>query len=71
MHIAAQRGNVDILRAAIEHRPDVNHVTTNQLYTPSFVHVAASFHRSEAINVLVEAGVIIDARDTYDATPLH
>ena len=34
VHIAAQRGNVDILRAAIEHGPDVNHVTTKSALHP-------------------------------------
>ena len=67
--MAAQRGHVDILRAAIEHGADVGAADGFQR---TALHVAADHNKAEAIGVLVEAGgACIEAPDTTGSTPLH
>ena len=65
VHYAALRGDVEMLRAMLDYGPEVNAVDALG-YTA--LHVAAN---SAAIDVLMEAGASIEARDKYDSTPLH
>ena len=68
VHLAAQRSDVDMMGAAIEHGADVDAVDTSQS-TP--LHAAARLNQAEAIDVLMEAGANIRARDRDGCTPLH
>ena len=64
----AARGDVDIIRAAIERGADVDAADAAQK-TP--LHWAALENQAEAIDVLVEAGASIEARNGDGCTPLN
>lgn len=69
LQVATERGAVDVMRAAIERGADLDVVDRKQR-TP--LHAAANSNNSEAIDVLVEAGANIEARDVeFGSTPLH
>ena len=68
VHIAAERGHVGILRAAIEHGADVK---AADIVHRTALHYTADISDAEAIDVLVEAGADIEARDNNSWTPLH
>ncbi len=65
VHLAAQKGHVDILRAVIEHGADVEATDDDQA---TALHYCAE---AEAIDFLVEAGANIEAKDGEGCTPLH
>ena len=67
LHVAAQRGDVDIMRAVIEHGADVNAVDTIQR-TP--LNYAAKSNNVGAIDILVEAGAILEVSEISGNTPL-
>eukprot|EP00752_Nemacystus_decipiens_P007696 g6879.t1 len=68
MHVAAQEGHVEILRALIKHGADVAAVDTDGR---TALHIAASFATSEAVDMLVEAGSDIEARNDNRKHPLY
>lgn len=67
-HVAAEDGNVEILRALIDHGADVDAVDDHQR---TALHHAAKYNKANAIHALVEAGANIAAHDTIGTTPLH
>ena len=68
IQLAAQYGHVEILRAVIEHRADVD--AANK-HGDTALHIAAWYKKTEAVDVLVEAGANIEARNRTGRTPLH
>lgn len=58
-----------ILRALIEHGAGVSDADSAHQKTP--LHRAANHNNVQEINVLVEAGTNIEARDCDRLTPLH
>ena len=68
VHLVAEKGHVDILRAAIEHGVDLGATDSNQW---TALHHAASYNKVETIDALVEAGANIEARTGYGWTSLH
>ena len=69
LQAAAERGDVGIMKAAIERGADVDVVDRRQR-TP--LHAAVSSNSSEAIDLLVAAGANIEAQDAVEgSTPLH
>ena len=63
-------GHVDIMRVLIEHGADfMKYVDTWSEMT--VLHAAAPSNTVGAIDVLVEAGANVEARDRYGETPLH
>ncbi|CAM9475030.1 unnamed protein product [Pylaiella littoralis] len=65
LDLAAREGNVDVLRALLQHGVDVNRRTDG--YTS--LHIAALNNRVGAIDVLVEAGADMEVDDDYECTP--
>lgn len=63
--VVVARGHVDILRAVIEHRADLDAGTWPAL------HFAARKNNTRVIDVLVAAGVSIKARDRCGSVSLH
>jgi len=68
VHMAAELGHVDILRATIEHGADVNAADANHC---TALHGAASENKVGAIDMLVEAGANIEVRSLHGMKPLH
>lgn len=67
--MAAQQGEVGILRAVVEQGAEVSVADTNK-NTP--LHAAATANVAcESIDVLVEAGADMEAKDGGGCTPLH
>lgn len=69
VHVASQLGNVDVLRALLDHGSGVYAATAVDGCTA--LHFSANHNRPIAIKVLVEAGANIQAPDDTGATPLH
>ena len=67
LHRAAREGQVDILKAVIEHGADVNAVDAHQR---TALHCATVNNHAVSIDVLVEAGASVDGRDIFSCTPL-
>ena len=66
---ASERGDVDIMRAAIERGADLDVVDGRG---QTLLHAAASSNNPEAIDVLVEAGANIEAQHAqFRSTPLQ
>lgn len=65
LDLAAREGNVDILRALLQHGVDVNRLTDG--YTS--LHVAALNNHVGAIDVLMEAGADMEVEDDDECTP--
>lgn len=65
LDLAAREGNVDVLRALLQHGVDVNRLTDG--YTS--LHVAALNNHVGAIDVLIEAGADLEVEDDDDCTP--
>ena len=68
MHVAAQRGHVEIVRAVIENGVDLGAVTADQ---STALHSAALTNSAAAVEVLAEAGANIEAQNGEGCTPLH
>jgi ankyrin repeat protein len=68
LHMAASRGNVEIVKMLIDAGSDAN-VQSNIGYTP--LHVAASWGRLEIAKMLIDAGAYVDVQDKSGWTPLH
>ena len=65
LDLAAREGNVDVLRALLQHGVDVNRLTDG--YTS--LHVAALNNHVGAVDVLIEAGADMEVEDDDDCTP--
>lgn len=66
IHVAARK-DVEMLGAVIEHGADLEAVATDQ----TTAHAAASINNAGAIDVLVNAGANIEARNDRSETPLQ
>lgn len=65
LDLAAREGDVDVLRALLQHGIDVNRLTDG--YTS--LHIAALNNKVSAIDVLVQAGADMEIDDDDDCTP--
>ena len=65
---AARQGQLEFLRAAVEHGADVDAACPSG-YTA--LHVAALRKRAESIEVLIEVGASLEATNASGCTPLH
>lgn len=65
LDLAAREGNVDILRALLQHGVDVNRLTDGC----TSLHIAALNNHVGAIDVLIEAGADMEVEDDDDCTP--
>jgi ankyrin repeat protein len=68
MHIAAGKGNSEIVELLVDERGD-KEAQDNNGQTP--LHVAAKSGKIEAVRVLVRKGANKRAKDADDRTPLH
>lgn len=68
VHVAAERGCVDILRAAFEHGADVDARDAKQC-TP--LHYVTRRNTVDVVNALVRNGANLEARTDDGETPLH
>lgn len=68
VHVATQRGQIEILRAAIEHGADAD---AKDVYQNTPLHEAGSYNNAGAIDVLMEAKANIAAFNGSGCTPLH
>lgn len=68
VHIAAEGGQVDILKALIDRGGDVNALSGNH---NTALHYAARKSRGDVIDVLVAAGANVRAQAVDGCTPLH
>lgn len=70
LHCAAQHGNVDLIKAFIDKKADINAKTDNphsQLLTP--LHMAIKSRKMDSVNLLLNAGADINA-NSPQGTPL-
>ena len=68
LHVAAEQGNAEVVRALVEHGMDVAARADNG-WTP--LHVASSCGSVEVLRILVEHGADVTARADNGWTPLH
>jgi ankyrin repeat protein len=68
LHMAAQNGHIDAIKALIASEANVDARGKNQ-WTP--LHLAAQNGHVDAIKVLIAAQAIVDAREMDQWTPLH
>ncbi|CAM9938027.1 unnamed protein product [Ectocarpus sp. 12 AP-2014] len=68
LSLAAEKGDVDILRALVKNGADVTAVDNDR---DTALHVAVQFNRAEVIDALVEMGANIEASNRIGCTPLH
>ncbi|CAB1097651.1 unnamed protein product [Ectocarpus sp. CCAP 1310/34] len=68
LSLAAEKGDVDILRALVKNGADVTAVDNDR---DMALHVAAQFNRAEVIDALVDMGANIEASNQIGCTPLH
>ena len=69
LHIAATRGNLEVLRCLVAHPGNIN-VASEQMNKETPLGLAAEYDKAEAIEILAAAGATIDARNSCDYTPL-
>ncbi len=69
LHLAAERGDLEVARVLLDAGADVNLVTRLGDYTP--LHLAGRSGHGALVELLVEAGGDVNARTTNGATPLH
>ena len=69
LHIAAEMGFVECLKALLDAGADVTSQMGNKRNTA--LHLAAEDDYSECVKALIEAGADVNARNTDDQTPLH
>lgn len=67
LHVAAERGNTEVVKLLLEAKADID-PKDDDGKTP--LHWAVHSGRSEAVKVLIEAGADINARDNDGNTPL-
>lgn len=69
LHIAAEMGFVDCLKALLDAGADVTTQMGNKRNTA--LHLAAEDDLLDCVKILVEAGANVNARNADDQTPLH
>lgn len=69
IHIAAEMGFVECLKALLDAGADVTSQMGNKRNTA--LHLAAEDDFSDCVKVLIEAGANVNARNLDDQTPLH
>ena len=69
VHAAVRGRHMEIVMAAIERGADLN--AHDSKFQETALHAATNLSERESIDVLVEAGANIEARDRYRCTPLH
>lgn len=69
LHIAAEMGFVECLKALLDAGADVTSQMGNKRNTA--LHVAAEDDFSECVKALIDAGANVNARNSDDQTPLH
>ncbi len=68
IHMAASKGNIQVLKALIDHGANVNAVEKKSSMTP--IHYAAYNKNSAAIKLLIKNGANIDSNDRKGRTAL-
>lgn len=68
MKWASYKGNVDVVRAFIQHGVDVNSVDPTGL---TALHDAVRKDHADVVDILLEAGANIDQQSDFGWTPLH
>ena len=68
LHIAANRGNKDVVSLLLERGADIHARDSNQA-TP--LHFAAGGRNKDVVSLLLERGADIHAHNSHQATPLH
>jgi len=69
IHIAAVRGNIDVLRCLVDHAKSVD-IPGQKMNKDTPLGLAAEYNKADAIEVLHSAGADIEARNNSDYTPL-
>ena len=69
LHIAAARGNLEVLRCLVAHPGNIN-IASEQMNKDTPLGLAAEYDKAEAIEVIAAAGATIDARNSCNNTPL-
>lgn len=69
IHDAIARGNIDLVRSLLAENPDLVRALDGKQKTP--LHSAVTYKQTEALQLLLEKGADIDARDVTGMTPLH
>lgn len=69
LHIAAARGNLEVLRYLVAHTGKVN-IAGEQMNNDTPLGLAAEYDKADAIKILAGAGATIEARNSCNNTPL-
>lgn len=69
IHDAIARGNMDLVRSLLTENPDLVRALDGKQKTP--LHSAVTYKQMEALQLLLEKGADIGARDVTGMTPLH
>ncbi|KAK3172255.1 hypothetical protein OEA41_005575 [Lepraria neglecta] len=69
LHIAAARGNLEVLRCLVAHTGKVD-IAGEQMSNDTPLGLAAEYDKADAIEILACAGAIIEARNSCNNTPL-
>lgn len=69
LHIAAARGNLEVLRCLVAHPGNIN-IASEQMTKDTPLGLAAEYDKAEAIKIQAAAGATIDTRNSCNNTPL-
>lgn len=69
LHLAAAKGNIDMIQLLLDSGAEVDVVTTDSCYTS--LHYAASIGQVELCELLIRRGADTDAQTSTQETPMH